>query len=164
SFEEIVSKIDAPESVITHTRFSERAVEIQHADQAGPFTAPVGDRQDWALVRIEAVQNVMAILPDGLDDDQGRRGWNLAEHFHAALLAIDKAVLFGWIERVAALCFRAETADGGGDGLFGAFLRGPAFLIGREPQISARDENNGFCHCTHILSHASRGRGTAENV
>ena len=54
-----------------------RGIEVQHADQAGPFAAPVGDGEDGSAMGVEAVQDMMAILPDRLDHHQRRvaAGW-----------------------------------------------------------------------------------------
>ena len=41
----------------------------------------------------EARQNMVAVLPDGLGDDERRVGVDLGEDFHAVLLAVDEAVL-----------------------------------------------------------------------
>ena len=46
--EKIVGEILAPERAVGDARLGQRAVEIEHADQAGPGAAPVGDGQDRA--------------------------------------------------------------------------------------------------------------------
>ena len=61
---------------------------------------------------VEAVQDVMAVLPHRLDHHQGRAGRDAAEHFHSALLAIDEAVTFGGIAGVTALDGVAQAPDG----------------------------------------------------
>ena len=77
--EEIVGEIDAPQRTILHACFGERSVQIQQADQAGPFAAPVGNREDGSAMRVEAMQQMMAVLPDGFDHDQRRVEWGYRE-------------------------------------------------------------------------------------
>ena len=59
---------------------------------------------------------------------------------HAALLAVDEAVLFGGVEGVTAADFEALAANGGHHRVFDARLGGPTLLIGGEPQIAVGDE------------------------
>jgi hypothetical protein len=40
----------------------------------------------------------------------------------------------------------AELGEGGGDGLFGRGLRGPALLISGETKITIGDKNDGALH------------------
>jgi hypothetical protein len=49
----------------------------------------------------EAAENVLAVLPDGLHDDDGRVFGNLAKDAQAVALAIDEAVAFGGVEGMA---------------------------------------------------------------
>src|SRR5271167_1656802 len=53
---EIVREIDAPQRVVANAGFSQRSVEIEHADQSWPFAAPVGDSQDRPSMRVQSVQ------------------------------------------------------------------------------------------------------------
>src|SRR5437016_3980147 len=91
--EELVRKIDAPERIVFDSGLGQRSVEVEHTHQAGPFAAPISDRENRALVRVKAMQHVMAILPNGLDHHQWRGARNLAKNFHAIFLAVDKSVL-----------------------------------------------------------------------
>src|SRR6266487_682237 len=43
----------APNCAIVNTRFGQRPVEIQHAHQAWPRPAPVGQGENWAAVRAQ---------------------------------------------------------------------------------------------------------------
>ena len=126
---EIVGEIFAPQRVVVHAGLGQRSVEIEHADQAGPFAAPVGDGQDRALMRIQPVQHMMTVLPDGLHHHQRRGARDIAKNLHAVLLAVDEAVLLGGIEWMAAPHLAAGSADGRHDGCFHAFLRRPAFWL-----------------------------------
>ena len=72
--EELVGEVLAPEGGVADAGLRQRAVQVEHADQARPLAAPVGDGQDRPLVGIEPVQDVMAVLPDGLGHDQRRVG------------------------------------------------------------------------------------------
>jgi hypothetical protein len=105
---------------------------------------------------VEAVQDVMAILPDRLDHHQRRAGRDAAEHFHAALLAIDEAVTFGGVAGVAAFDRAAQPPDGAHDGFLGARLGRPAFLVGGQAQIAVRNQDDRIWH-DHIF--ASRAAG-----
>jgi hypothetical protein len=87
----------------------------------------------------KAGQNVMAILPDRLDHHQRRGGRDAAEHFHSALLAIDKAVAFGRVAGMTAFDGATQLPDGAHDGFFGARLGRPTFLVGSQAQIAARN-------------------------
>ena len=133
-------------------------LQIEQADQTGPFAAPVCDREDGAAMRIEPVQQVMAVLPDGFDDDERGVDGNIAKDFHAALLTIDEAVLFDGVIGVAAPDFEPVAANGGHHGLFDARLGGPTLLIGGESQIANGNEDDRFGHF-HILA-----CGTVESV
>ena len=86
-------------------------------------------------MRVEPVQHVMAVLPDGFHHHQRRVRRDLAKHFHAVLLAVDESVLLLGIVGMAAAYFTPFAADGIHDGLFGLRLRGPAFLVGGKTQI-----------------------------
>ncbi len=106
---------------------------------------------------VEAVQNVMAVLPDSLDHHQRRVGRDGAEDLHAAFLAIDEAVTLGGIASVAAADFAAQLPDSRHDGFFGARLCRPAFLVGGQAQISVRNQDDRIWH-DHIF--ASRAAGS----
>ena len=99
----VVGEVLAPERAVVHARLGERAVEVEHADEAGPGAAPVGDGEDGAAVGGEAGEDMMAVLPDRLGDDERRVGGDVAEDFHAVLLAVDEAVLFLLVEGMGAL-------------------------------------------------------------
>ena len=58
-------------------------------------------------MRDQPVQDMMAVLPDRLGDNQRRFGVNLAKDLHAVLLAVNKAVLLDRVVRMAALDGRA---------------------------------------------------------
>ncbi len=88
---------------------------------------------------VEAVQDVMAVLPNSLHHHQGRAGRDAAEHFHSALLAIDEAVTFNGVAGVTAFDRAAQAANGAHNGFFGARLGRPAFAVGRQAQIAVRN-------------------------
>ena len=92
----------------------------------GHCAAPVRHRQDRALVRVEPVQNVMAVLPDRLHHHQRRIRRKSAEHFHAVLLAVDESVLLYGVAGMPAAYLTAFAADGLHDSLFRLGLRRPA--------------------------------------
>ena len=105
---------------------------------------------------VEAVQDVMAILPHRLDHHQRRIGRDAAEHFHSALLAIDEAVTFGGIAGVTAFDRAAQTANGAHDGFLGARLGRPASLVGGQAQIAVCDYDDRIWH-DHILASCTPG-------
>ena len=88
---------------------------------------------------VEAVQQVVAVLPHRFYDHERRVPRDVAEDFHAALLGVDEAVVFLRIDFVAANDFASPSRDGGGDGLLGLELSGPACLVGRNTKIAIRD-------------------------
>src|SRR5690242_3446973 len=93
----------------------------------------------------------MAVLPHSLDHHQRRSRRYLAKNFHAALLAVDKTVLFHRIERMPAPHFAPFAPDRFHHRFFSASLRRPALLIGGKPQITICDQNDGVRH-GHILT------------
>ena len=99
----------------------------------------------------QAVEQVMAVLPDALRDDERRAGVQLAEHLHAHLLRINEPVLLG---RVVGMCanglptFGLEGRDKHG---FHPGLFRPAFLVGTEAQVAVG-------HQTNLLRFQSLGR------
>jgi hypothetical protein len=73
-----------------------------------------------------------------------RVGGNLAEDFHAVLLAIDEAVALGLVEGMRALDFVAFLFDGGGEVLFHFGLRGLAGSVGGDAEVATGDEVDDF--------------------
>ena len=125
----------------------------------GHCAAPVGHRQDRALVRVQPVQNVMAVLPDRLDHDQRRVRRNPAEDLHAVLLAVDESVPLYGVAGVPAAHVTAFAADGIHHGFFGLRLRRPAPLVGRQAQIPVRNHNYSVRHVSHCDMRTARRLG-----
>src|SRR6185369_15138518 len=96
-----------------------------------PLPAPIGHCQDRTLVRVQPVQNMMAVLPDRLHHNQWRVRRQPAEDLHAVLLAVDESVLLYGVAGVPAAYVTAFAADGIDHSLFGLGLRRPAPLVGR---------------------------------
>ena len=142
--EEVIFEILAPERGVLYTRLGQRAIQIQHAHKARPLAAPVGHRQDRALVRGQSRQHVVRVLPHGLGDDDGRFRIDVAKHFHAHFLRVDEAVLLHRIERMRALHRPALLLQRPLQGRFHGLLRWPARLIGGETQIATGDEEHGL--------------------
>ena len=82
-------------------------------------------------MRVQAVQNMMAVLPDRLHHHQGRIRRQPAEDFHSVLLAVDESVLLYGVAGMPAAYVTAFAADGIDHSLFGLCLRRPAPLVGR---------------------------------
>ena len=72
-----------------------------------------------------------------------------AEDLHAALLAIDEPVALGGVEGMTAAHVEAGVPDRLHDGRLSLLLRGPAFLIGRQPQIAVGDNDDRFRHYSY---------------
>ncbi len=127
----IVLEILAPEGRIFDARLGHGAVEVEHADESGPGSAPVGDGEDGAFVKLQAVQDVMRILPDGFGDDERGFGGDAAEDFHAVFLGINKAVTDFLAKAMGAIHLAAQLFDRGDQGLLHLQLFGLAGAIGR---------------------------------
>src|SRR5690606_4404581 len=100
--EKIVGEVGAPEGRVSDAGFGEGAVEIEHADEAGPGAGPVGDGEDGAAVGDEARQEVVGILPDAFGNDERRVRVDVGEDRHALLLRADETVFLFWFVRVGA--------------------------------------------------------------
>ena len=50
AFEEVVGKVQAPQGAVFNAGFGEGAVEVEHADEAGPLPRPVGKGEDGTAV------------------------------------------------------------------------------------------------------------------
>src|ERR1700722_140182 len=94
---------------------------------------------------------MMAVLPDGFYHDERRIFGNVAEYFHAALLAIDKAVLLLGIEGMAAPDFEARVPNSGHHCVLAFRLRRPALLVRGQPEVAIGYKDNGIGH-SHILA------------
>ena len=90
----------------------------------------------------EAREEVMAVLPDGLGDDERGVGVEAAKDFQPGFLGIDEAMFFGFIEGMGADGFPALSSESLGEGVFHFGLLRPAFLIGREAQVAIGNEIN----------------------
>src|SRR5690242_5563966 len=81
-----IGEILAPERGIADTRFGQRAIEVQHADESRPGSRPVRDRENWSAMRDQAVKKMMRILPDALGHDERSLRVEPGENRHALLL------------------------------------------------------------------------------
>ena len=97
-------------------------------------------------------QHVMAVLPDGFDDDQGGIRRNLAEDFDAVALAVDESVPLLRVDRVAAADFVPKLTEPVGYGFFDGFLGRPAELIGRRTQSRRWRRESRGCGIPPMLS------------
>ena len=138
--EEPVREILAPKTAVGDASLGHRTVQVQHPDQSWPGAAPVGHRQDRAAVRVEAGQDMMAVLPDGFGHDQRRGGIQAPKHFHPHLLGVYEPVLFLGIVRMRANRGPSLRPNRPRQQRFHPRLLGPAFLVGRQPQVAARDQ------------------------
>ena len=128
--ERLVGESLAPQRAVLLARLGQRAVEIEHADQARPLARPVGDGQDRRAMGEEPGQNVVGVLPHRLGDDDRRLRVDLGEHLEALLLAGDEAVLERRVVGMGALDLDAELRERGRDLLLHRLLRRPARFVG----------------------------------
>src|ERR1039457_5070610 len=98
---------------------------------------------------------MMAVLPDGFHHHQRRIRRRPTEYFHSVLLAIDESMLLDGVAGIPSSYLTALAADGIHDGRFGLGLRGPALLVGGEPQIPTGDHNYGLRHVRIVPGQAS---------
>ena len=85
-----------------HAGLGQARGEVEQADQPGELAAPVGDDEDRAAVGAQAGQDVVAVLPDGLDDDERRVRREPLEDLDAGALAVDEPVPALRVDRVTA--------------------------------------------------------------
>ena len=142
--EHVVGERLAPEGAVGHARLRQRPVHVEHADEAGPGAAPVGDGQDRGAVRRQAVEDVVRILPRGKGHHQRLLRVDLPEDRAPVLLAVDEAVFFLRIVRMAARHPVALGLDGLRDGSLDLGLLRPALPIGRQPQVAVGNQGDGF--------------------
>ena len=90
----------------------------------------------------QAREDVMAVLPDGLDDDQRGFGVDPLEYIHSHALVEDEAVLQVVAVGMGAADLEALGGEGLDDGALGLGLGGPADLVGRLTQIATGDEKD----------------------
>jgi hypothetical protein len=93
-------------------------------------------------VRSEPGEHVVAVLPDGLSDDDRRVGRDLPEDVHAHPLGRDEAVPGLGVERVGPPELPILPPEGPRQGSLELGLGRPAGLVGRGPEIAARYEDD----------------------
>ena len=76
----------------------------------------------------QASEDVVAVLPDRLGDDQRRVGIDALEHVHAHALAVNEPVLESFVVVVRPFDRPAFTRKGGGQLLFEFVLCRPTHL------------------------------------
>ena len=141
--ERVVERL-APKRGIFDAGLGQRAVEVEQPDQPRPSAAPVGDGEDRPLVRVKAGQDVVAVLPDGLGDDERRVDGDGFEDLQAVFLAVDETMAFLRVERMGAANLTALALDGGDEQGFHGGLGFLASLVGGKSQIAAGDQVNRF--------------------
>src|ERR1700744_2786873 len=99
----------------------------------------------------QACKHMVRILPHCLGYDQWSIFRNVREDIHSVALAVDEAVLLGWIERMRTNDFSPKRANCLRQSIFKTFLRRPAELICGGPKIGTGNQvNGGLCMCRHI--------------
>ena len=66
----LICELLAPKSAVLHIGFGEGSVQIQQADQTRPCSAPVCHRQNRAVMRNQAAEQMLSVLPHSLGHDQ----------------------------------------------------------------------------------------------
>ena len=79
----------------------------------------------------QAGEDMVAVLPDGLGDHEGRVGVDGGEDIHSHALVGDEAVLEVVAVGMGAADIEALCGEGRNDGVLGLGLGGPADLVGR---------------------------------
>jgi len=80
-------------------------------------------------MRAETRQHMMAILPDGLYDDQRRVIRDVSEHLHPITLAVDESMTFFGIDRVAPFYLMPKPSDSIGYRILNGLLGWPTELV-----------------------------------
>src|SRR5215468_9255089 len=92
----------------------------------------------------QSMEQVMAVLPDTLGDDERRVGVELAKHLHPHFLGVNEAMLLPWVVRVSADDLPTFRLQRRGEDSFHFRLFGPALLIGGETKIAVGHQVNVF--------------------
>ena len=142
--EVVVLKIRTPKSAVFDSRLGHRCIQIEHPDQPRPLPRPVRDRKDGPTMRHKARKDVMAVLPDGLDYDQGRLRRNLAKDLDAVALAMNKSVLLDGIVGMTSADGASIAANRSRHRLFRLRLCRPARLVSGDAQVATRDKDDFF--------------------
>src|SRR5579859_7441548 len=101
--EPVVSEVDAPDRRIFAAHLRKAGVQPEEADQAGPLAVEVGHGQHRAAVGPETREDVMAVLPHPLGDDQGSLRRYALEHRQPGPLAVDEAMALDRVEVMGAV-------------------------------------------------------------
>ena len=110
-----VGQVLAPDRAVGAAHLRQRRVDVEHPDEARPLAAPVGDGQDRPAMAAQPGEDVMAVLPDRLGDDERRVAVDAREDVHAHALAGDEAVARAGIDRMRPADGRAVTRERGRD-------------------------------------------------
>jgi hypothetical protein len=84
-------------------------------------------------------QNVTAVLPDRLDDNEGRVLWYMAKDFDAMPLAVYEAMSLLRVDRMPTAHRPPFVSYGGGHSLLYRPLCGPTLTIRRKAHVAAGD-------------------------
>jgi hypothetical protein len=117
---------------VLHPGLGQARRQVEEADQARILAGPVRHDKDWSLVRTQTGQNVVAVLPDGVDDDERRGRWDALEDLDPHPLAVDEAVALVGIRVVHPLHGPAEVSRRCSEVPLQLLLCGPAPHIGAE--------------------------------
>ena len=147
-------KVVGPDRRVGHARLRQRAVEIEHADEAGPLPRPVGRGEDRAFVGGEAGEDVVGVLPDRLGHHERHVRIDACEDVEALAATGDEAVAPAPGGGVATVERPAGPGEGGGERLLHRLLRRPADAVGLLAEVATGDEHRllrggaaGRCGC-----------------
>lgn len=140
----VFTEVLTPEGGVFHASLGQRAVQVQHTNEARPSAAPVGDGEDRTLVGDQTVQQVVRILPNGFRDDDRGFAIDFRKDIHALALAGDEAVLELGVVFVGSLQFAAKCVNDRSQFFFHFVLFFPAALVGAETEVTIGDEEYVF--------------------
>jgi hypothetical protein len=99
----------------------------------------------------EAGQHVVSVLPDGFENDHRGLGWDLTEDVDTIALAVDEAVLLFGLERMGAFYLSSKALDSLDEIFLSRLLRGPAYLVGGQAQVTTGDQGNWTRHLRSLI-------------
>ena len=132
-----VGEVLAPQDRVAYAGLGQARREVEQPDETGELAAPVGHEQDRPGVGAQSCQDVVAVLPHGLDDDQGRVAREGLEHLDARPLAVDETVTLVVVHRMTPTHAPAQGGDGRRQVGLKLLLGRPARHVGAQTQVTA---------------------------
>ncbi len=149
--EPVVREVHAPRGGVAPPHLGKTRVEIEESDETRPFAREVCDGKNRSAVGTETRQDVVAVLPDRLGNNDRRIGGNPREHLDAHPLAIDEPVAGGLVERVGTRDVPTQPPECSGDRLFQLSLGGPPVAVRVGAKVTACHKVCGLRRCCGSL-------------